>query len=275
MRLKVMRSIQELPNPERLSTLAATILLFYALGRLINFPTRELAIQLPGIYLNVELSIHTFVALVNAALTAAGADWLMRDHPYAKLHGTAEHWLLPALTAWVIGIPLFQLPLGLAWWAGFAFGGTLLMLVLVAEYIAIDPQDTRQPLASAVLTALSFALFLTLAISLRFSGIRLFQLLPSLFLASGLVSLRTLHLRLGGRWLIIHATMVAFLCTQLAAVLHYLPIDPIPYGLLLLGPIYTLTSLFANLAADQNIRQAAIEPIIVFIILMVTAIWAG
>jgi len=117
-------------------------------------------VQLPGLYLSVPVNVQILVAFVVAALTAIGADWLLRDHPALRRRRTLEHWLLPALTAWVIGMPLFQLPLSPLWCGGFALGGALLILVLVAEYIVVDSEDARQAPAAAVLTAVSFALFL-------------------------------------------------------------------------------------------------------------------
>lgn len=264
---------RHLPDVNRLNVLAAIILLAYTLARLINLPERVLALQLPGLYLEIQLSEHTFVALMVAALTATGADWLLRDHPALGQRKTIEHWLLPALTAWVIGFPLSQLPLGPAWWGSFLVGGILLILVLVAEYIAVDPEDIRQPPAAAGLTAVSFALFLALAVSLRFSGLRLFLVLPALSLACGLVSLRTLHLRLHGHWAFLEAGFTALIIAQMVAALQYWPVSPITYGLVLLGPAYGLTSLIAGLAEGQPLRRAAVEPLIVLLIVWSTAIW--
>lgn len=262
-----------LPNPDRLSVLAATILLAYALTRFIDLPAREIAVQLPGVYLAYQINVRTIVALLAAGLTASGADWMLQEHPALKNKGTFEHWLLPALTAWVIGLPLYQLPNGPLWWAGFLIGGVLLMAVLVAEYITVDPDDVRQPAAAAGLTAVSFALFLALAIALRFAGIRLFLIVPALGLAAGLVSLRTLHLRLHGRWAFIEAGIITLITGQIAAALHYLPLAPVPFGLALLGPAYALTSLIANLAEEEPLQQAIIEPGLVLTILLGTALW--
>ena len=270
---------RNLPDANRLSVLAATILLAYALARFIDLPARDLAIQLPGVYLSVEINVRTFVALLVAGLTASGADWLLRDHPAIDVQTapgrpkTLEHWLLPALTAWVIGLPLFQLPLGPLWWGGFALGGGLLMLVLVAEYIVVDPDDGRQAPAAAALTAVSFALYMALAVALRFAGIRLFEILPALALTAGLVSLRTLHLRLHGRWAFIQAAVIVLITGQLVAALHYWPITPVPYGLALLGPAYALTSLIGSLEEGESLRQAMVEPALVLLILWGTALW--
>jgi hypothetical protein len=246
-----------------LSILSATILLAYALARFVDLPAHELGVQLPGFYLNIQLNIRTGVTLLVACLTAAGADWLLRDHPALGGRSTLEHWLLPALTAWVIGLPLGQIPFGLAYWIGFSLGAALLMAVLVAEYISIEADDARQPIAASVLTAVSFTLFLAMSVSLRLGGTRLFTILPALTLAAFLVSLRTLHLRLHGRWLGIHSGVIALLIAQLATALYYWRIPPVTYGLILLGPAYALTSLIGSLSQGEQMRQALIEPVIV------------
>ena len=262
-----------LPNPDRLSVLAATILLAYALTNFINLPEKAFTLHLPGMILVYTFNSRTLVVLIAAGLTASGTDWLLRDHPALKGGSTIEHILLPALTAWVIGIPLFQLPYGLAWWAVFAIGGTVLTLVLVAEYIVVDPEDVRHALASAGLTAVSYALFLILAIVLRSAGERLFLLLPALSLAAALVSLRTLHLRLVGRWKLLETIVIAMVVGQFAAGLQYLPLSPVAFGLGVLGPAYALTSLIGGLEEGEPPRQAVIEPLIVIVIAWGMALW--
>ncbi len=264
---------RNLPNPDRLSVLAATILLAYALTNFVNVPERVFSIQLPGLFLEFNFNVRTLIVLIAAGLTASGTDWLLRDHPALKGGSTIEHILLPALTAWVIGVPLFQLPYGLAWWVVFAIGGTLLTLVLVAEYIVVDPEDVRHALASAGLTAVSYAIYLILAIVLRSSGVRLFLLLPGVVLAAALVSLRTLHLRLLGRWKIWEMIVIAAVVGQIAAALQYWPLSPIAFGLGVLGPAYALTSLIGALEEGEPVRQAAIEPLIVMGIAWGAALW--
>jgi hypothetical protein len=258
---------RHLPDSERLSILVGTILLAFALAHFIRLPVRQVSIQLPGLYLVINFGVQELVALLVALLTATGADWILRDHPYRGKHRLVEHWLLPGLTAWAVGLPLLQLPLTPVWWIGFALGGVLLILVLVAEYIAIDPEDVRQPPAAAGLTAVSFALFLVLVAGLRFANTRLFLLLPALGLASGLVSLRTVHLRLHDRWAFLEAGLVSWITIQLAAALHYMPVSPVAFGLALLGPAYSLTNLLGSLAEGKPVRQAVWEPAVVLVLI--------
>lgn len=276
---------RHLPGIDRLSMLSATVLLVYATSRFIEIPSRQFDLQLPGLYLAVQISTSTLVALLVAGLTAAGADWLVRDHPAYRERmnsstalgrlTSAEHWLLPALTAWVIELPLLLLPGGLIWWTGFAFGGALLILVLVGEYITVDPNDVRHPVAAAGLTAMAFALFLVLASALRFNQARLFLLLPTLLVAAGLVCLRALRLRAGNRWQFLPAMITALLSGQIAAALHYWPLSPVAFGLAVLGPAYALTSLFSNLSEGQPFRQGMIEPGIILGFLWGIAAWIG
>lgn len=262
-----------LPDADRLSVLSATILLAYAASRFIDFPTQELGLQLPGFYLAIEININTVVAFLVAGLTAAGADIMLRDHPGLSEKQHIEHWLLPALTAWTLGIPLSQLPIGPQWMISFLVGGVLLMLVLVAEYVSVDPHDSRYMLASAGLTAVSYALFLILVIVLRSAELRLYVILPALALASGLVSLRTLHLRMKGWWMIMPTVAITLIVAGIIAALHYWPLSPVVYGLAILGPAYSLTSLVGALAEGQTLRHAILEPVVVLIAVWGTAIW--
>jgi len=244
----------------------------YALARFINIPGPDFSIQLPGLFLSFELNIQSLVSLIVAAMTAAGADWLLRDHP--ALLGkkiNLVHWLLPGLTALVVGLPLVQMEPGYAWWIALILGGGLLTLVLVTEYIVVDPKDIRQPPAAAFLTAVSYALVLILAVTLKSTEQRLIFILPIIFLAVFLVSLRTLHLRLEGYWAFIEAGVISLIIVQWAAALHYLPLTPVSYGLVLLAPAYALTSLIANLSEELPLRRAMIEPLLILSLVWVIA----
>jgi hypothetical protein len=271
-----------LPDANRVGVLTATVLLTYALTHLVNAPGFTLSIQLPGFYFAYPLTLGTAMTVMASGLTAAGMDWLLRNHPSmdslpsSKLwlsERTLEHWLLPALTAFIIGVLLDILPTGELWWVGFITGAAILFSVFVAEYIAVDSGAPLYPLASAGLTALSYALFLIFVIALRIGGARLFLIVPAIFLAAGLVTLRTLHLRFGGKWEYVCAFGIAFICAQLTAGLHYWPLTSLQFGLLLLGPLYALTVLATNLNEDVPISKAVTEPGVILGALWVAAIF--
>jgi hypothetical protein len=237
----------------------------------IVLPVREFDIQFMGVFLSANIGVDTLISLLVAGLAATGSDWLLRDHPKITSQGAWPHTMLPAFTAWVIGVPLAQLPFNLIWWLGIIGGSMALILVVTAEYMAIDPEDVRYPLASAWLSGVSYVLFLVLTIALRAVNTRLIFFLPALVVASFLVCLRVLHLRLQGEWLLTEALFVSFLVTQLAAGLHYWPLTPIQLGVVLVGLLYAFNSLMGSIAEAKRLRQALIEPTITLIATIVAA----
>lgn len=261
----------QLPDANRLSVLASTILLAYAVSPYINLPETELALNLPGAVFSYQLNVSTLVSLLVAMLAGVGTDWLLRGHPAVRETRTFPHWLLPALTAWVIGVTLGTIDISPQWWAVFGFGGMLLILVFVAEYIVFDLSDARHVPAIAGLTAISFALFLILAIAVRAAGLRLYLLLPALVIPFGLVSLRTLYLRLGGRWCFAWAFAIAAIVGQIATGLHYWPLKPLAYSLIILGPAYALTSAVGSIEEGRSWRNLWIEPVVMLVIMWALA----
>lgn len=264
-----------LPDLNRISVLAAAILLAYALTGVIDLPARPFSAQLPGFYFEVQFNIQVIVTLLVTALAVSGADWLLREHPSAQGKPHPSHWLLPALTAWVIGIPLYQGVLGPYGWLGILLGGSALILVLVAEFIVIEPQDARYQLATIVLNGVSYTLFFLLAVSLRFNQLRLFLIVPALGAGIALISFRTLTLRLPGQSVFQGAVICGVLLAQIAAAAHYLPLTPIGYGFFLLGPAYGVSVWVGNLAEGQAPKQAALEPLLVLLCFWGLALWVG
>jgi hypothetical protein len=252
-----------LPDSNRIGILTATVLLAFVLTRLVQAPAFSVELQLPGFLLTLPLNISTAMGLLTAGLTATGMDWLLRGHPSLRGRNTFEWWLLPTLTAFVISVPLSLLPGGMAWWIGFAVIGAFLFFVFIAEYIVVDPGAPFYATSMAGLTAISYTLFFILAVALRYSDLRLFLILPGLFIAATLASLRIMHLRLSGRWEFAWALGIAFVCAQLISGLHYWPLTPIQFGLMLTGPLYAMTNLAINVSEDLPARRAALESAIV------------
>lgn len=257
-----------LPETNRLSVLTSTILLAYALTPFVNIPVSDLRINLPIGVFSFSINFSTIVSILVATLAGFGTDWLLRGHPHFELKSSIPHSLLPAMTAWVIGIPLSTLGFGVSWWALFAIGGVLLVLVFIAEYITVDFTDIRFAPAAVGLTALSFGLFLILAITLRAAGLRLYLVLPALALPVFLISLRTIYLRSNGQWRLSWTVCITLVVTQIATGLQYLPVKPLGYGLFLIAPAYALTSLAVSMEEGHPFRSAWPGPLIIMVILV-------
>jgi hypothetical protein len=270
-----MEEHQHLPDANRLSILTATILLAYALTPFIKFPETRFVLTLPGVVFPFNLTFSAVVAVLVALLAAFGTDWLLRGHPHLGKQRTFLHSLLPAMTAWVIGVPISSIAMGFEWWAVFALGGILLMLVFLAEYIVVDFSDVRHALASIGLTAVSYALFLILAIAIRQPDFRLYLLLPALFFPMVLVAYRSLFLRLNGRRCLTWSLGIALVVSQIGMGLHYLPVSPLTYGLVLLGSAYALISLAGSVEENRSWRTLWIEPAVMLSVLWGLALIFG
>ena len=145
-----------LPDPNRVGVLISTVLLAFALTRLIRSPEFNLEIQLPGFFLLLPLNINTVMSLITAGLTATGMDWLLRGNPSLKGRPTFQWWILPTLTTFVIGVPLSILPDGAAWWVGFAVGGVFIFFVFLAEYLVVDADSPYYATSMTGLIAISY-----------------------------------------------------------------------------------------------------------------------
>jgi hypothetical protein len=251
-----------LPDADRVGMLTSTVLLAFALTHLIQAPEFNVEIQLPGFFFLIPLNLPTAMSLLTAGLTATGMDWLLRGHPSLGGRPTYQWWLLPMLSTFVIGALLSILPSGSVWAVGFLIAGTFLFFVFVAEYVVVDPGAPYYAVSMAGLTAISYTLFFILSVALRYGTVRFYILAPALFLAAALASLRILHLR-SSRWEYAWSLGIAFVCVQIASGLHYWPLSPIQFGLILIGSLYALTSLAVNLSEDQPARRAILEPAVI------------
>lgn len=270
-----MSSSSHWPEKSRLSILTAIVLLAYALTRLLNLPLYRLELSLAGIRLNLALHFGVIISLLAAGLIATGMRWLLQTHPAwraGESNRLLEHLLLPTLTALIIGLALGTLNRPLLWWLGFGVGGVLMVLVLLAEYLATDMHDSRYPIAAVVLTALTFAFYLILSVALRAAAVRLFLLVPALFIGSGLIALRVLRLRLG-RWAWHQTLVIALLCTQLGAACRYWPLTPVQFGLIALGPAYALVDFLVAQTEGEKAGRALIAPLILLGVFWGMALW--
>lgn len=242
-----------LPDLNHLSLLVSMILLAYTLTRFVSIPAMEFNLSMLGIYFPIRINFSTLVAWLVAGLTASGTAWLLQGHPSLTKpsFSTAMHWLLPSLTALVLMLSINLLPFGRAWWIAALSSGLLLSLLLTAEYIALDSSSQFYIPAEMGITVLSIVLFLILAISLHATETRLFYRVPVISLASLMVYLRIINLREPGKWALIQGLVSFLVIGEIAAGLHYFPVNSIGYGLALTGSLYALVEV-SDALPDQD-----------------------
>jgi hypothetical protein len=266
---------ESLPDINRLSIVAAAIMLAFGLTQLLTFPGQVFSFTLLGILLEFYLDFSTIVTILTAVLAVAGMDWLIRSHPDSPDKSSPlqymRHWIMPILTTLVIGVALNNFAGGPFWWVIFALGSVLLMAVFVGDYTVVSVGDIRHPLATVGLIGLSFALYLLLAVAVCAINLRLYLRLPLLGLGALMVISRALFLRLRV-WLLGWSFAISLIVTEIAVGLHYLPLSPNQYGLVLVGLAYALTSITAGIKESRRGLSLWAEPAGMLLVLLITGL---
>lgn len=226
----------ERPQPEldRLSTLAALLLLTFGLVRIIDLPSTTFDLTALGLVVSISINSRSIMLALAVALSVVGADWLAQTHPRAPGGRRAiERWILPCLAAIGIGTLLTRIPEGPGLWLALVLAAAVLMTVFLAEFVAIDPEDRRRPVAAVGLEALSYLLLLELAFSLRLLGVRAIFAVPAQLLAGTATAWRLLRLRQPSRRVLAYGVVIGWGLAQMDWGLHYLPLLPLQGALLL------------------------------------------
>lgn len=265
--------VRYFPNRDRLSVVTAVILLAYTLARFVNIPTREISASLFGSSIGFELNGQIIILTIVAALISTGSDTLIRSHPKSELlsSGTATHWILPGAAALGLGLLLNLMPLGI-WWFGLAISALFLVLVLIAEYIVVEPNDVSYQLAAFGLTALTYIIALALFSWLRFTSTRAALSGTLTFFLALVLSLRLLMLS-GVSFLrgSVYASVVGVVVGETMWALNYWRVTPIGAGLLLLVQFYILHGLVQQHLIGGITRRMLIEFAVVGLIGIVIA----
>lgn len=257
----------------RFSVVVATILLAYAIAQFIQIPSQNTPLVIGGIIIPLSFNYSTLVTLAVAGMTASGTDWILRDSPYLGDRSTIPHLLLPALLAWVLNVTLNNMVESPFRWGMLIVGGIFLFFVIWSEYNSLFPEDFRQPISTALLTALSYAILLVLSVSLESSNQRLIISIPAIALGSVTMSMRVLQMRLSEQWPVLPAIGCMLITSQMAAALHYLPITPLSYGLVILGTLFVVVNFILNIANKASLRRSGFEAVISILIIWILALW--
>jgi hypothetical protein len=265
---------KSLPDIDRLSVVAAAIMLAFALTQIIHFPSQALSFTFLGILVEFAVDFNTIITALTVILAAAGVEWLIQSHPERKAfknfweHG--QQWIIPMLTALVVGVALNNIPEGLFWWVIFGLGSLLLMAVFIAEYNLASSDEVQHPLVMVGLTGLSFALYLLLAIAVYSSDLRLYLQLPLLGLGALMMISRSLYLRLR-EWHFMWVWVSTMIVSEIVVSFHYLPLTATQSALFLVGIAYALTSIVSALKEGRKGWSFWAEPIIMLVLMVLVS----
>jgi hypothetical protein len=254
---------RSLPSRDRLSVLTAVILLAYALARFLDIPPRAVGGTVFGSALGLELNGQLLMMVLVAALISAGSDMIIRSHPALAGRSSAitvVHWILPGATALVLGAALNRLPDGPVWWMGLGGSAAALVVVLIAEYAAVDPDAPGREAAALALTALAYALALILFVILRSLSARAAIASTVSGAVAGALAWRlfTLHRAPPGR-ASLYAALSGLICAEVIWALNYWRVPSSSAALMAMIPFYMAVGVAQQHLAGRLTRRVWIE----------------
>ena len=253
----------DLPQPDRdrLSTLTALVILSYALIRIVVLPIFSTELNVAGLIFEIKVDTRLIMLTLATALTIAGADWLLRSHPAVKPGDrTFEHWIIPGLTALAAGTILTRTSAGPALWIGLVVGATLLMTVLLAEFIIHDPADPRQEIASVGLRILAYFLLVGILFIMHAVDLRSVYRVPLSMAVVTIISWRLFQLpKTDDGQSVVFALIVGGLAAQLVWALHYWPMPSFRFALIVGLFVYVCNGLLETLRAGEMSKARLIE----------------
>ena len=248
---------------ERLSTIIAIILITFTLAQLFPLPGRLVTFQFAGIYFEFNLDLNNVFALINVGIVTTGSYTIFNQRAKRR-RISLVHAILPALTTWMISIPLFATRLNLLWWVELILFGAILFLVIYAEFlVADDVEEQYEQILSIILESVAFAIFFIISAMLFALDMRLTFMIPPLFLLTFFISLRVFELHTNS-WLPMEALTSAFIVVQFAAVFNYFRFSAISLGILLFGIHYALNNFIIKTHNKKTIsRQILVETAVI------------
>ncbi len=235
---------------DRLSLLTSLVLVGLTLSLILDLPSQRVEFSFLGSEASFTISGYWVVAVLLAALTAAGVNSIARTHPRVHLGETSYIfilWILPAtivITATMILSLADVRVLGPYMLIGVVIAGAFMVAVIVGEYITIDLSDRWY---SAARLGVNLAVYL--AALILFSTIYSWKL-RSLYsstgisIAAGLLALELLRgseSDLHRTWL--YAAAVGLTLGEIVWALNYWNLTGFLGGALLLVFFYALTGI--------------------------------
>lgn len=246
------------PDRDRLSATAALLVIAYGLARFAFLPSLGVEIPVLGLVLTVEVNSRSVMILLATVLVVSGCDSVVRLHPAAG-RGLARAWIVAGLAALAFGDALARVPLSAVWWVGLAAALATVLSAIAVEFVLVDLSDPR---ASPALAALTGFALLTLAVfffDLRASGSRALFLTPLVFAATAAVIGRILAAGPSGWPGARYPLALGGIVGQLAFALHYWPLHPIQFALLLTLSAYLGLVFVRELRAGNLRPRTALE----------------
>jgi hypothetical protein len=248
---------------DRLSVLLAGAAVGFFLSRVIELPGRLFGVQALGTPVGIELNTYWLTTAFVIALVVTGTHSVLLSHPLCcqcRARSTFVNWILPALTALLIGRWLATFQNTETWLVAMAIGLIALGYVTTHEYKTVVPDFLARPSTQLAGACMVYALALGLLFMIQGTGARFLLSGPAVLVGCGLLAIR-LHWQTGRRfrWLALNGGVVGLVMAQTVWVLGYCRLAVLPASLLLLLVFYLATGVVQMAVQERLGPRSALE----------------
>lgn len=265
---------------DRLSLLISLVLVGLTLSLVLDLPSQRLTWEILGSDASVTISGNWLIALWLAALTAAGVNSIVRQHPRVHLVNTRYIlilWILPAtivVTAtWLLSFADVR-AYGAYALLLVALAGAFLAAAIVGQYVTIDLNDRAYNAARLGVNLIVYLMAWILFVAVYNLKVRSLFSAPALGIASGLLALellRSSEAAFERTWL--YATLIGLVMAEILWALNYWNLPGLAGGILLLTVFYAATGILQQYLWERLNRIVLIEFALVVVGALVLIFW--
>jgi hypothetical protein len=251
---------------DRLSLLTSLVLVGLTLSLILDLPSQRIAFLFLGSEASLTVSGTWLIAVLLAALTAAGVNSIARQHPRVHLADTRYIfilWILPAaivVTATMLLSFADVRAYGVSALILVALAGVFLVVAILGEYVTIDLNDRSYNSARLGVNLAVYLVALILFATVYSLKIRSLFSAPAIGVAAGLLALellRSSETEFWRTWL--YATIVGLAMAEIVWALNYWNLAGLIGGAFLLIFFYAFTGVAQQYLWNRLNRIVLVE----------------
>lgn len=265
---------------DRLSLLTSLVLVGLTLSLILDLPAQRLTFWFLGSEASIVLSGGWLIASLLAALTAAGVNSIVRQHPRVHLANTRYIfilWILPAaivVTATLLLSFADVRAYGVYALILVALAGAFLVVTILGQYITIDLNDRAYSAARLGVNLAVYLVALILFAAVYSLKVRTLFSAPAIGIAAGLLALellRSSEADFGRTWL--YATLIGLMMGEIVWVLNYWNLSGLLGGALLLIFFYAFTGVAQQYLWNRLNRIILVEFTLIVVGVLALLTW--
>lgn len=251
---------------DKLSVIVSVILICLALFLIVELPTETLSFVVRGLRLTIRFHLNWLSAAILVGMACVGTASIMRLYPLSQ-KGSFVPWILPGLATLLATILLPRTPDRIYLLSGLAIMGVLLLLIVTAEYRAVDPAASGYSSAQLGLNSIAYLIALVLFALIHGSQAPGLLMATAALLGSSLLALELLHgTQQSFRRTALYSLIVGLVMGEIIWALSYSTLNSPTAGILLLLVFYLITGLARQGLLKLLSRRILIEFAVVALI---------